>query len=92
MLADQPIKCGDADVVIAWGMEKECQMLHICFLRHVLPIGYMIMEADWFNDQGWFWEVYNDFHMGSCAEICARDFKFTREQVDEYAIQSYKKR
>jgi acetyl-CoA C-acetyltransferase len=37
-------------------------------------------------------EVYNDFHMGSCAEICARDFKYTREQVDEYAIQSYKKR
>ena len=37
------------------------------------------------------WEVYNDFHMGSCAEACARDFNFTREQIDEYSIQSYKK-
>jgi len=37
------------------------------------------------------WEVYNDFHMGSCAEACARDYSFTREQIDEYSILSYKR-
>jgi acetyl-CoA C-acetyltransferase len=37
------------------------------------------------------WDVYNDFHMGSCAEACARDFKFTREELDEFAVNSYKR-
>lgn len=35
------------------------------------------------------WDVYNDFHMGNCAEDCATKFKFTREDQDKYAIQSY---
>jgi acetyl-CoA C-acetyltransferase len=37
------------------------------------------------------WDVYNDIHMGSCAEACAKEFSFTREQLDEFAIKSYQK-
>jgi acetyl-CoA C-acetyltransferase len=37
------------------------------------------------------WDVYNDIHMGSCAESCAKDFHLAREQLDEFAINSYKK-
>ncbi len=37
------------------------------------------------------WDVYNDIHMGSCAESCAKDFKFSREELDEFSINSYKK-
>jgi acetyl-CoA C-acetyltransferase len=37
------------------------------------------------------WDVYNDIHMGSCAESCARDFDFKREELDGFTISSYKK-
>jgi acetyl-CoA C-acetyltransferase len=37
------------------------------------------------------WDVYNNIHMGSCAEDCARKFSFTREQLDEFAVKSYQK-
>jgi acetyl-CoA C-acetyltransferase len=37
------------------------------------------------------WDVYNNVHMGNCAEACAKDFQFKREELDEFAINSYKK-
>ena len=37
------------------------------------------------------WDVYNDKHMGSCAEMCAEKYKITREDQDDYAINSYKR-
>jgi acetyl-CoA C-acetyltransferase len=37
------------------------------------------------------WDVYNNIHMGSCAEDCARKFSFTRQQLDDFAIHSYQK-
>jgi acetyl-CoA C-acetyltransferase len=37
------------------------------------------------------WDVYNNFHMGNCAEACVKEFKFTREDLDVFAINSYKK-
>jgi acetyl-CoA C-acetyltransferase len=37
------------------------------------------------------WDVYNNIHMGNCAEDCARKFSFTRTQLDEFAIKSYQK-
>jgi len=37
------------------------------------------------------WDVYNDIHMGSCAEVCAREFSFKREELDEFAVSSYRK-
>ncbi len=35
------------------------------------------------------WDIYNDIHMGSCAEKCASDFEFSREELDQFSIESY---
>ncbi len=90
MLADQAIKCGDAEVVIAGGMES---MSNVPYLLPKARTGYRLGDGKIIDSMvhDGLWEVYNDFHMGSCAEACARDFKFTREQIDEFSINSYKK-
>jgi acetyl-CoA C-acetyltransferase len=90
MLADQAIRCGDADIVIAGGMES---MSNAPYLLSKARNGYRLGHGELLDSmiKDGLWEVYNDFHMGSCAEACARDFSFTREQVDEFSINSYKK-
>lgn len=90
MLADQAIRCGDANVIIAGGMES---MSNAPYLLPKARSGYRLGHGEVIDSmvKDGLWEVYNDFHMGSCAEACARDFKFTREEIDEYSIRSYKK-
>lgn len=90
MLADQAIRCGDAEVVIAGGMES---MSNAPYLLSKARNGYRLGHGEILDSmiKDGLWEVYNDFHMGSCAEACARDFHFTREEVDEYSIKSYNK-
>ena len=90
MLADQAIRCGDAEIVIAGGMES---MSNSPYLLPKARSGYRLGHGkiiDSMISDG-LWDVYNNIHMGSCAESCARDFNFKREQVDEFAIKSYKK-
>lgn len=90
MLADQAIRCGDANVIIAGGMES---MSNAPYLLPKARSGYRLGHGEVIDSmvKDGLWEVYNDFHMGSCAESCARDFNFTREEIDEYSIRSYKK-
>lgn len=90
MLADQAIRCGDADVIIAGGMES---MSNAPYLLPKGRSGYRLGHGEIIDSmvKDGLWEVYNDCHMGSCAEACARDFNFTREQIDEFSIKSYKK-
>lgn len=90
MLADQAIRCGDAEVVIAGGMES---MSNAPYLLPKARNGFRLGHGEVLDSmiRDGLWEVYNDFHMGSCAEACARDFNFTREEIDEYSIRSYKK-
>ncbi len=90
MLAQQAILCGDADVVIAGGMES---MSNAPYILQGARSGYRLgnntvhdsILVDGLTD------VYNNVHMGNCAEACAKDFKFTREQLDEFAVLSYKR-
>ena len=90
MLADQAIRCGDAEVVIAGGIESMSNAPYLLpKARTGLRLGHAEVIDSMIKDG--LWEVYNDFHMGSCAEACARDFNFTREEIDEYSIRSYKK-
>ncbi|MCP5062875.1 MAG: acetyl-CoA C-acetyltransferase [Ignavibacteriae bacterium] len=88
MLADQAIKCGDADVVIAGGMES---MSNVPYILPKARGGYRLGHGEVVDGlvKDGLWDVYNDFHMGNCAESCAKDFSFTREQLDEFAIESY---
>lgn len=88
MLAQQAIQCGDADIIIAGGQES---MSNAPYLLMNARNGYRLGNGEIIDSmvKDGLWDVYNDIHMGSCAESCAREFKFTREQLDEFAIQSY---
>lgn len=90
MLAHQAIQCGDADVIIAGGMES---MSNAPYLLPGARNGYRLGNSTILDSiliDG-LTDVYNNIHMGSCAESCARDFSFTRQQLDEFAVLSYKR-
>ncbi len=90
MLAEQAIKCGDAEIVIAGGLES---MSNVPYYLDKARTGYRMGNGtviDGMIKDG-LWDVYNDFHMGSAAEMCANELKITREEQDLFAEQSYKK-
>ena len=90
MLAEQAIKCGDAEIVIAGGFES---MSNVPYYLDKARTGYRMGNGtviDGMIKDG-LWDVYNDFHMGSAAEMCANELKITREDQDSFAEQSYKK-
>lgn len=90
MLAHQAIQLGDAEIVVAGGMENMSQAPYLLpNARQGYRLGNGQLVDSMIKDG--LWDVYNDFHMGSCAESCARDFKFTREELDEFAVESYKR-
>ena len=90
MLAQQAIALGDADIIIAGGQES---MTNAPYLLPKARSGYRLGNGEIVDSmvKDGLWDVYNDIHMGSCAESCARDFSFKREELDEFATNSYKK-
>ncbi len=90
MLAHQAILAGDAEVIIAGGQES---MSNAPYLLEKARTGYRLGDGKIIDSmvKDGLWDVYNDIHMGSCAESCARDFDFKREELDEFTIGSYKK-
>ena len=88
MLASQAIQCGDAEVIVAGGMESmSLSPFLIPRARTGLQLGHTELEDSIITDG--LWDVYNDKHMGSCAETCVRKYQFTREEQDEFAQESY---
>ncbi len=90
MLAQQAILCGDAEIIIAGGQES---MSNAPYILPKARFGYRLGNGEVTDSMilDGLWDVYNDIHMGRCAESCAKDFSFTREQLDEFAIKSYEK-
>jgi len=90
MLAQQAIACGDADIIIAGGQES---MTNAPYLLKQGRGGYRLGNSTIYDSilVDGLTDVYNNIHMGNCAESCAKDFHFTREELDAFAIQSYKK-
>ncbi len=90
MLAQQSIQCGHSDVIIAGGQES---MSNAPYLLPNARSGYRLGDGKLVDSmvKDGLWDVYNDIHMGSCAESCAKDFNFSREELDEFSINSYKK-
>ncbi|MEI6880969.1 MAG: acetyl-CoA C-acyltransferase [Bacteroidota bacterium] len=88
MLAAQSIMMGLNDVVVAGGMES---MSNIPYYLDKARNGYRLGHGQIIDGlvKDGLWDVYKDFHMGSAAEICAREYKFSREDQDNFAIQSY---
>lgn len=90
MLAHQAIQCGDADIIIAGGMESMSNAPYLLpGARNGYRLGNSTIQDSILIDG--LTDVYNNIHMGSCAESCARDFSFTREQLDEFAVLSYRR-
>ena len=90
MLAAQSIRCGDNEIVIAGGMENMSQVPHYFAkgrsgqkLGNMKLIDGLVMDG--------LTDVYNKVHMGVCAEKCAKDYNISREEQDDFAIESYKK-
>lgn len=90
MLAAQAIQCGDAEVVVAGGMEN----------MSMAP--YYMDKARWGHRMGpgkiedhmvhdGLWDIVNDFHMGMSNELCCERWEVTREDQDRFAAQSYKR-
>ena len=90
MLAAQSIICGDNEVVIAGGMENMSAVPHYFAKgRNGQKLGDMELIDGLVKDG--LTDVYNNIHMGNCAELCAKEMNFSREQQDAFAIESYKR-
>ena len=90
ILADQIIKNNPEKIIVAGGMENMSQSPHYLLnsrtgtkLGESKIIDGMIVDG--------LWDVYNNKHMGDCAEMCAEKYDITRELQDDYAINSYRK-
>jgi len=88
-MAAQAIKAGDADVIVAGGMENMSSVPHYYNARNATKLGDVKMQDGMVLDG--LTDVYNKVHMGVCAEKCATDYHFTREDQDQFAIESYKR-
>lgn len=89
MLASQTIALGDADIVVAGGMENMSMIPHYQYARNGAKFGAITLE-DGLQKDGLV-DAYDKMAMGVCADACATEYNFTREDQDAYAIQSYKR-
>lgn len=90
MLGAQAIAVGDADVVIAGGMEN---MSMAPYYLDKARFGYR-MNAGKIEDHmvhDGLWDIVNDFHMGISNELCSEKYKITREDQDRHAAESYRR-
>ena len=90
MLAAQAIMTGDADVIVAGGMES---MSNSPYLLSKARDGYRLGHGELIDSmiKDGLWDVYNNFHMGNAAEICARECNIPRKAQDDFAVMSYKR-
>ena len=90
MLAAQAIRAGDAEIVVAGGMES---MSNVPYLLPQARSGYRLGNGqlvDGLVHDG-LWDPYNNFHMGSAGELCARECQIPRDRQDAYAAESYRR-
>ncbi|MBW1650318.1 MAG: acetyl-CoA C-acetyltransferase [Deltaproteobacteria bacterium] len=90
MLAAQAIQTGDADVVVAGGMENMSMApYYLEKARTGYRMGHGTLKDHMINDG--LWDIINDFHMGISNELCSEKYNITREDQDKYAAESYKR-
>ena len=89
-LGAQAIKLGDADIIVAGGMEN---MSAAPYILRQARTGYRLNDGaivDTMVFDG-LWDIYNNFHMGNTAELVSETYKVSREEMDEYAVNSHRK-
>ena len=88
-MAAQSIKAGDQDIIVAGGMENMSSVPHYYNARNATKLGEVKMQDGLLLDG--LTDVYGKVHMGVCAEKCAEKYEISREDQDQFAIQSYKR-
>ena len=90
MLGDQAIRLGESRVVFAGGMENMSLAPHLLMnARRGFRFG--AVEAKDHMQWDGLWDPYSDQAMGNCGELCARHYKFSRDEQDAYSIESYER-
>jgi acetyl-CoA C-acetyltransferase len=90
MLGVQAIQCGDADVVVAGGMESMSNVpYYLPTARAGMRLGHATAIDGLIHDG--LWDATTNVHMGSAAELCAREHQITRAEQDFYAAESYRR-
>jgi acetyl-CoA C-acetyltransferase len=90
ILASRAIALGDADVIVAGGMES---MSNVPYYLQKARTGYRMGHGqltDGMIHDG-LWDPYKDFHMGNAGELCAKKYDFTRDAQDDYAKESFRR-
>ncbi len=90
MTAANDLRCGDFELVAAGGMESMSRAPYLApAARSGLRLGHgQLVDSMIFDG---LWDPYDDVHMGNCAEICAREYRFDRERQDAFALESYRR-
>ena len=90
MLAAQSIALGEANIVVAGGMES---MSNVPYYLPKARFGYRLGHGEIQDGMVYdgLWDVYHNYHMGNAAELCARECNISRESQDEFAILSYQR-
>lgn len=90
MLAADNIMLGNTAIAVAGGQENMTLAPHLLEnsragyrMGHVTTTDSMIKDG--------LWDPYSNFHMGNAAELCVKEYKVTRQQQDEFAVESYKR-
>ena len=90
MMGMQSIALGDTEVLVAGGMESMSNTPYVmpaaragARMGHTQLIDAMVHDG--------LWDPYKNQHMGNCGELCAREWRFSREEQDAFAIQSFKR-
>ena len=90
MLAAQAIQVGDADVVVAGGMENMSMApYYLEKARSGYRMGHGVIKDHMINDG--LWDIVNDFHMGISNDLCSEKYNVSREDQDRYADESYRR-
>ena len=90
IMAAQAIALGEAKVVVAGGMEN---MTRAPYVLEKARQGYRLGHAELVDSliKDGLWDVYNNFHMGTGGERCAAKYRITRDEADDFALESYRR-
>lgn len=90
VLAAQAIQCGDADLLMAGGVESMTRTPYLLpDARKGMRLGHKQVLDAMIHDG--LWDVYNDVHMGMCGDACSKEHNISREEQDAFAIESFKR-
>ena len=90
IMASQAIALGEAKIIVAGGMEN---MTRAPYLLEKARQGYRLGHGELTDSliKDGLWDVYNNFHMGHGGELCAEKYNLTRTEVDDFALESYRR-